>query len=898
MISSTIKDRDFLIRKEKKLIISDSFHNAESLIKRFVLLNNTPVINVEKETLESLATRIYKILGDTNKTIVSNNDCVFIVDALLRKNKYDFISEKSFGLSTAEAFFDVIKEIKYGFIENGKQTHWSNFNLILLEDYNNYLKDNNLVDSADVMLFAKDNVDEKVLAYSHDVLVGVTNNLNGRLRYLELEFLKNICQIYQRDITYIDYSLENQNIINKKVDAHGFINEIKYIVDDIRDNNYNLNEINVFISGNSYEPMIKSLFDYYHINYHFVSGESISLFSINSVINYALDFVNNLCELKSIYNLLLTNVVKEEFKDIIPILPKLKCDHVNIASYKGTSKEPLGENLSQFFALLLEIDDATCDIGELFDKLLNFLKYACKEEYYLPFENSFNEIREHLKYVDEASCPNIHKKIDIIKSFISSIRVQEEKDEASINISSLKSGFLLDRKYNYLVGLSASQLSVKEIQSPVLNDEELCELLKHDDCYISLAENNNKEYMQSIYNLISTASNDSLITYIYSSYESVAFQMQAASTLYVDVPAEETKKEYELDGGALAKNNSESFSLAKKIEKLSFSPSALETFVKCPCQYLLQYVEEYGKIDIATYSNTWFQGGEFGTFCHLILEKYFKINNTRDKQKSFDEISYQNCVNLAIEETKALRPFGNQNAIEVETKRASYVVENYLRSYFSDTDGYYVVACEYDFSNDEVSEIFEIQDKGAVVSYHGKIDRIDVKVDIDGTLYIRTVDYKTTTRSKMMTKVNKGETFQGHIYAIAAKNYCLKYKSKIEKLLGCKLSYEKVEDLTNVVFEYVFPLEKGSNAKLQVSLEQEASSVDKLRMLINTIMEYNSDLDVQETIVNMNKALAKVTEQQKGDCQYCSLVKHCRYKIINGENLYPTNAKEAKEEDA
>lgn len=893
-MTTTIKDRDFLTKKQKKLLISDSFLNAESLIKRFVLLNEVPVLNVEKETLESLATRIYRIIGDANKAVINDDDAIFIIDSLLRKNKYSFLKEKSFGLSTAKAFFGVIKEIKYGFLNENKKTHWTNFDLILLQDYNDYLKNNNLIDTADVMSFANDNVSEEILAYSSDVIVGVTNNLNGHLRYLELCFLKKICQIYHQDILYIDYSLQDQNIIKHKVNAHGFINEIKFIVDDIRDNKYNLSDINVFISGSSYESMIKALFDYYGINYHFISGESISLFPINSVINYALSFVDHFCELKSIYNLLLTNVIKEEFKDIIPVLTKLKCDHVNIAFYK----EKLDENLAQFLTLLLDIDDDSCSISDLFNRLIKFLQFACKEECYLLFDNSFKEIQEHLKYVDEISCPNIHKKIEIIKSFVSSIRLQKEKEDASVNIVPLRACFLINRKYNYLVGLSASQLSVKEIQSPVLNDEELSKLLKHDDCYISLAKNNNEEYMQSIYSFINTASNDTSITYIYSSYESAAFQMQAPSTLYVDVPGKEDKKEYELDKGALTKDEIKSSSVAKKIEKLSFSPSALETFVKCPCQYLLQYVEDYGKIDIATYSNTWFQGGEFGTFCHLVLEKYFKVNNTRDKQRVFDEISYQNCLKLAIEETKALQPFGNQKTIKVETQRAGRIVENYLRNYFKDTEGYFVVACEYDFTNDEVSEIFEIKDKSAVVSYYGKIDRIDVKADIDGTLHIRTIDYKTTARSKMVTKVNKGETFQGHIYAIAAKNYCLKYKNKIEKLLKQKLSYEKVDDLTNIVFEYVFPLEKGTNAILEVKLENEAASIDKLRALISTIMEYNGDLNVQGTLINMNKTLAKVTEMQKGDCQYCSMVRHCRYRIANGENLYPVTAKETKEEDA
>ena len=91
-------EQEFFKKPNKKLLISDSFPHAESLIKRYVLLNNQPVVNIERETLESIANRIYKVYGDSTKTIINGTDATFIIDALLRKNKYAFLPEESISL--------------------------------------------------------------------------------------------------------------------------------------------------------------------------------------------------------------------------------------------------------------------------------------------------------------------------------------------------------------------------------------------------------------------------------------------------------------------------------------------------------------------------------------------------------------------------------------------------------------------------------------------------------------------------------------------------------------------------------------------------------------------------------------------------------------------------------
>ena len=874
-----MKFQDFFSLPNKKLLISDSFSHAESLIKRYVLLTKQPIVDIERETLSSVAINIYKKCVKEPKTIINDNDGGFIVDFLIRKNKYSFIPNECFALSTSKVFYDAIKEIKFGKVVNPNNKRYSEV-LPLLDDYNNYLKNNNLVDEADVYNQSIILISIDSMGYGKELVIGVTNNIKGKLRYLEQCLLDKLCEIYNQSPTYIDYSFNNQNIHETKVDAHGFMNEIKYVVEDIRNNNINPGEVNLLVSDSSYNISIKSLFDYYHIPYHFVSGESAGDLSIISLFNYSLDFVENLCDLQAIYNLLMTDAVKDEYKELIPHLSKLKCDHVNIQEYKKVE-----ENLKQFLDSLLLLDDEQISIKELFDRLVSFVQLASKEESYAIVSEHINSVQDAFNYIHELSCPKLFDKIQIIRSFIKSINLSKNEESNSLRIYSLRESFLLDRKHNYLVGLSASQLTVKEAQSPVLSDDQLLEVLSS-EYYIHLARNNNVEYIDDINHLLSTSADEDNVTYIYSSYDSVEFKKQAPSTLFVDRQCPLIYTDYEIDKGSLTKDD-ESINLSPKMEKFDFSPSALETYAECPCKFLLQYIEGYGKVDLPPYSNNWFIGGEFGTFCHLVLQKYFTINNTKQKQKAFHEKVFRQCVEEAKQETLAQIPFGNINAIKADVAKAEYLVKEYLENYLTETYEYVTVACEYEFDKANASEVFEIDDKNVIVSYHGKIDRIDVKVDDLGQLHIRTIDYKTTARNKIVSKVNSGHAFQSHIYALAAKSYVFHNKARLEKLLNTKLSFEKMDDIPSPEFAYVLLKEDTFNQIVDVTPDKDALTIDNLRMLIRSIMAYNEHFDLDEVLDMMNKTLAKESEQFRSDCQYCPFTRHCRYKINSGENLYP-----------
>ena len=872
---------DFFSLNNKKLFISDSFSHAENIIKRCVLLTKKPIVDIERETLSSIAKNIYKKCVKEQKTMIDDSDGSFIVDYLIRSHNYPFIPQESYALSTSKVFYDAIKEIKFGKIVNPNNKRYLEV-LPLIEDYNNYLIDNNLIDDADIIKESINHISIDTMGYGGDLVIGVTDNLQGKLRYLEQLLLDKLSEVYNQEVIYIDYTLDNQEIHNKKVDAYGFMNEIKYVVDDIRKNHINPGLVNLYVSDSSYNITIKSLFDYYHIPYYFVNGESAGDLSIISLFTYALDFVENLCDLQAIYHILISDAVKEEYKGLVPHLSKLKCDHVNIQEY---NHKDLDENKKQFLDSLLLIDDEHLSIKDLFENLNSFVKQVANEEAYAVIKESISNIVDRLTYINEISCPRLFDKIQIIRGFIKSIKIHKNEDVNSIRILSLRDSLLLDRQYNYLIGLSASQLTLKETQSPVFSDNQLLDILSS-DYYIHLARNNNSELMDDINKLLSTGSDGGHITYIFSSYDSVNFKQQAASTLYIDKQCEQVKADYEIDKGSLIKEEN-GIVLSPKMDKFSFSPSALETYAECPCKFLLQYIEGYGKVELAPYSNNWFIGGEFGTFCHLVLQKYSTINNTKDQQKKFDKKVFNHCVEEAKQETLALIPFGNQNAINADVSKAKYLVEEYLKAYFKNSDDYLTVACEYRFDKSDVGEVFEIDDKNIIVSYYGTIDRIDLKVDDEGQLHIRTIDYKTTSKSKIVSKINSGHAFQSHIYAIAAKSFVFKNKRRLEKALGKKLHFEKMDDIPSPEFSYVLLKEDPMSQVITVTPDKEALTIDNLRILIRSIMSYNDNFDLDEVLEMMNKTLSKESGQFKSDCQYCPFIRHCRYKINHGENLYP-----------
>ena len=184
----------------------------------------------------------------------------------------------------------------------------------------------------------------------------------------------------------------------------------------------------------------------------------------------------------------------------------------------------------------------------------------------------------------------------------------------------------------------------------------------------------------------------------------------------------------------------------------------------------------------------------------------------------------------------------------------------------------------------------EYKTKGGVVTK--ALDDVSIVFPETGMIFLlgKSGSGKSTLLNVIggLDRPDKGETFQGHIYDIAAKIYCLNHKNELEKRLGQKLNFNSASDLdNNVIFQYVFLKEKPANQNLIVTPEHEAEAITTLRKIISAIMEYNVDCDVNKTLENMNKGLGVVSEYTHSDCEYCQYSKHCRYKIENGENVYP-----------
>ena len=887
-------DKDFFANPKKKILISDSFSNGDALIKRYVLSSKKPVSNIEKITLTDLSKTLYKKYGNPNYKIIDELEACYIIDYLIRENGYAFIPETCFSINTAKVFYEAISEIKYGKNKNDKNPRYLEI-LPLIDDYDNYLAENLLLDSADLLNKAISFINKESLGFGEDFVIGVTDNLNGKLRYLEKELINKICQICGLfDAEYISFEKDNSNINTLKVDAHGYINEIKYIIEDIKNNNIDPRDVDVFVSDSSYQDSIISLFDYYQIPYVFETGISIAHTSFNTLIHTTLDFLYYLCDVKYIYKMLQTDAIKDEFKELIIHLPNLKCDHYNIQSYEGTKKLPLSPELKEFLNLLLDAD-GNYDVATLFDKVFTFIKYACKEEIFNIFNETLTKAKEQLSYVNDISCLSREEKIAVISDLLSKISINQSDDNNSLRIKSLTNEYVITRKHNYLVGLSAGQLTVKEIQSPVFDDSHLEDLLDTES-YIHLSKNNNAELLEGIYRLISSAYQNTSLTFIYSSYDSVEFKQQAQSTLYTDIDAKEVKADYQLDEGSLYKNESKCV-VGEKINMFSFSPSALESYAECPYRYILQRVEGFQDIELQPYSNNWFVGGEYGSFCHLVLQYYFQSNNTKEKQKVFDVDSLEKCIEKAKEETIKEIPFGNEHAIDIAIKTARRDIHKYLKYYFSNNDGYVVAACEYKFSEDGISEVFEIDDNNVIAKYVGYIDRIDVKIDDEGIFHVRTIDYKTTSKSRISKKVKDGKAFQAHIYTLAAKAFCLKHKKQLETLLGKKLPFEKLDDITNITFEYILLQEKPGSQVVAVSEEQDALSQANLKLIMKSILQYNEDFDLDNLLENLNKNVEVADAYGLDNCQYCSFAKHCLYKIKFGENINLVDKKEGKSDE-
>lgn len=371
---------------------------------------------------------------------------------------------------------------------------------------------------------------------------------------------------------------------------------------------------------------------------------------------------------------------------------------------------------------------------------------------------------------------------------------------------------------------------------------------------------------------------------------------------------------------------------------LHASVSKLELYARCGFAYFLKYglrlkEREMYQVDVRN----------VGVILHSVMEGLFKqVRDTRNNDwEHFPENERKTMVtelvNRAAEESAV--DFFEDNArnaymlqmIERMAQTSAGMLQKHIRL-GSMKPG--MLEKTFDSAKDEVgSYLFELPNQ-IRMSINGKIDRVDVEEE-DGTVYIKVIDYKSSTRKLSLEEVLNGEQLQLVTYsAIAYEIEKMIYPDKNIQIAGLlyysfddpvieiesseidtdteqpefsdqeKLDAERMEKMKLQGFVNESPaviqkMDHTCNQSLPVKLDKNGDikksenvvSADQIRTIMELTRENIEELGSQ--IAEGKIAIEPYKNKSNTGCDYCEFKNICHFDVKNGGNQYrrPDNEK-------
>ena len=545
--------------------------------------------------------------------------------------------------------------------------------------------------------------------------------------------------------------------------------------------------------------------------------------------------------------------------------------------YDRVMKNEKSEENEKVFARFLydfvNVFDDKLSIGEIYRKLWEFVQlytYAVNPEKAVLNKLLYEKCNE-LMLIDSTGY-SLKEKIAFIRDMIENMKAEDmsEKGEA-VCIFPMKDIFVMERKHNFLTGMSATSFSADDKQSPLLLDEEKKKYINgvyeegryNGNSPVEIASKNYARLAENVKNSLCTRSMDADVTISYSYYDSINLRAGSPSVLFIELSSgkeieeapgyldapyvvrddislsvedlnksvkeraemleeirEEKRKKREAANGIGSKEKAND----AKVGEFSMSASGIQTLLACPLMYYYQYIK-YLRIDdhMTPKGHEWMDVRNKGNICHYTMEKYMK--NAKDPAGGIEMQLFDDAYDRSLEEIKEQQPVYSDEVKERETIFYKDRIRDYLeflcKNWADDLNAgkeWKVIGCEIPFGKlDETGSLKPVyRGKGYEIYLNGSIDRADGYMTDDGKLMLRIIDYKTGKKENKQTEIEHGVQIQHYLYAMALCDYLDSDagKARCRKLFG--------RDYTGYDFEwvgYTFPYTENDDERLLNTLD-------------------------------------------------------------------------------
>ncbi len=200
-------------------------------------------------------------------------------------------------------------------------------------------------------------------------------------------------------------------------------------------------------------------------------------------------------------------------------------------------------------------------------------------------------------------------------------------------------------------------------------------------------------------------------------------------------------------------------------KKLNTSVSRIETYKKCAYSYFLRYLLKVNAPDKPEYDYA-----KTGTIVHNVLDDFSR--RMKEENKDWADITeeYIDETLLGMVKSQILTHFPECNLFSAKTKylinklsRISKTAVLYIKEHY--TSGQFTpIGYEIPVNSEGIQPLsFSLSD-GSVMEIYGRIDRADIFADKDDTVFVRIIDYKSSSKSIDFALVKEGIRIQLLVY--------------------------------------------------------------------------------------------------------------------------------------
>ena len=886
-----------------KVLLTDNIKNTGRLT-RIANSEGCIVKNLDCFRMEDLAKQIVieKIAGEGRFMPfepVDQTYCVLLINQLLLKDaketkrKYSFIPKECIDMDASREILRVINCLRMGkktdayesVVMDGSLTGQKLTQLnALIAAFEKLLSDRNQYDRIRALAEAVKALEEKTGAI--DFEVGILDYMEPQMTYLERTFLSNLTD----SPVLIECGREAE------VDAsfyrvYGQANEIQLAIAKIREDALPLGQVNIMYSSQEYEngivaalkergikfnvvtgfscmdkaypSLLLDMIDWWREGYSYEAFRPVTSsmlvkfrkdysFGIKAGIGWGLDryrmFADKIKNDKAAYTELLQKYNRlprryDEKKQPIPV------DQV-LESYSQYA-----EWIDKIVALFSFIESTPCDVGKIYRAMISFIENETIE---FKMDKPYLKMMKNLSVFFDlyGETENLAESMRVIEEAVSAIEVQDDEKEDAVTVMRIGNVSVLERPYQFCIGLSYEAFMEKAVDSPVLRDSEMTDLLDASAGYVEQVLDRSKQKKEHLLQTIGTMPQGKL--YVAAcDYDTQNFRALAPSEVYMELMKKYKVSEeeqipwdyrndvqfgvnYTVDKTELFKNadreDMEEWEFGYvKIEKnedgqeivdLGFiSATSLQNLIECPWKfdYMIKHFDWLNKEMSMV---TWLTPDVRGTLIHGVLEEYC---NARLKGKVLgdedapDETELRRLYDSMLREFEIIVPKGSEQAYEVEKDRMWKLLRDYVKKMYSDlktdtnkwsvtecerkieTKAYYInengnYVNEKGFPLDEDGNADESQSpckKMLRYSFTGFIDRIDSYTDDTGEVHVRIIVYKTGKKKTTEERKEKNTELQHYVYALAMSDTidCFWYEFPFDGNDRLEISAATVKDL-------------------------------------------------------------------------------------------------------